>query len=634
VTVSEFAFLAIGLMLGVAGGVAVIVISTARSSAVNEIRLTVTPNAIPQRRRSTLSEDAFADHSAPARGGPAERLQDERDDLYRWKPEPPQTRTIVRSAPLPPAGAGDPESSAQGPLRISSANPWPAAAGNRAPLPASIVASYPRSAETRPAAMKPAEMRPMVAIPIRMEADLAMAALRESAARTAERLMRQQHEATTGTLERGQGGFEPLSALALAASNGGHRRSTAAVAAAGGTSAGGTTAAPLREGNGSTAPGGACDETERIADERCSVAARAREQAGAADEAVREAQRAYDERGAHVERAAIAADPGGMRVAKETAQHAFRRARAGATTRQAIEAAAQMWLTEINRINQGARDAAVQVERERQASAGLVATVERLTVEADAARAAADAAATTCEAARAAVAECHERVPGTTPARPLPPITPFPVAAMGQPPVLSPNDNAALAGFAANGANESAIIRLLQGDRATLGRLVDQLAGTDAAERRRWQLVLAALIDAIVATSIESSILSFPHDHPFWGDFSQSQSRDVAAALASLGFRFDGLGGWADDRIPSQRDLSLATGYAGLDPMRIRRWPSEAETAELYRDVSVAADEYLGGAARGLTLGELVGALGRRADALTDVWNDWDRLRPLLLGDL
>jgi hypothetical protein len=470
----------------------------------------------------------------------------------------------------------------------------------------------------------------MVGIPIRVEADLAMAALRESAARTAERLMGQQRAATTATLERGQGGFEPLSPVALAASsggsNGGHGISISASA--------GTRAAPRREGNGSEGPGGACDETERVAEERCSVAARAGEQANAAEEAVRIAQRAYDERGAQVERAAIAADPGGMRVAKETAQHAFRRARAGATTRQGVESAAQMWLTEINRINQGARDAAVQIERERQASAQLVATVERLTVEADAARAAADAAATTCEAARAAVAECHERVPGTTPARPLPPVTPFPVAAMGHAPLLAPTDNAALAGFAANGTNESAIIRLLQGDRATLGRLIDQLAGTDAAERRRWQLVLAALIDAIVATSIESSILSFPHDHPFWGEFSQSQSRDVAAALASLGFRFDGLGGWADDRIPSQRDLSLAAGYAGLDPMRIRRWPSEDETVELYRDVSVAADEYLGGAARGLTLGELVGALGRRADALTDVWNDWDRLRPLLLGNL
>ena len=33
--------------------------------------------------------------------------------------------------------------------------------------------------------------------------------------------------------------------------------------------------------------------------------------------------------------------------------------------------------------------------------------------------------------------------------------------------------------------------------------------------------------------------------------------------------------------IPSQRDLSLALGYAGLDPMRIRHWPTRSETAAL-----------------------------------------------------
>ena len=101
--------------------------------------------------------------------------------------------------------------------------------------------------------------------------------------------------------------------------------------------------------------------------------------------------------------------------------------------------------------------------------------------------------------------------------------------------------------------------------------------------------------------------------------------------MASLGYRYDGLGGYADERVPSQRDLTLATGYAGLDPMRIRHWPSEAEMPELFREVSVSAFEYLLGAAGGLTLGELVSVLGRRADALTDLWNSWGRIRPLLL---
>ena len=53
---------------------------------------------------------------------------------------------------------------------------------------------------------------------------------------------------------------------------------------------------------------------------------------------------------------------------------------------------------------------------------------------------------------------------------------------------------------------------------------------------------------------------------------------------------------------------------------------------QLFAHISVAADEYLIGAAGGLTLGELVGMLGRRADGLTDVWNDWGRVRPRLLA--
>ena len=34
-----------------------------------------------------------------------------------------------------------------------------------------------------------------------------------------------------------------------------------------------------------------------------------------------------------------------------------------------------------------------------------------------------------------------------------------------------------------------------------------------------------------------------------------------------------------------------------------------------------------------LTLGELVAMLGRRADGLAMLWNDWGRVRPLLLED-
>jgi hypothetical protein len=93
------------------------------------------------------------------------------------------------------------------------------------------------------------------------------------------------------------------------------------------------------------------------------------------------------------------------------------------------------------------------------------------------------------------------------------------------------------------------------------------------------------------------------------------------------------MGGWVDGRVPSQRDVALALGYAGLDPMRMRHWPNEAEMADLFRDVRVNAAEYLAVSAGDLTLGELVTMLGPRADGLADVWNAWGRIRPLLLEE-
>jgi hypothetical protein len=166
-----------------------------------------------------------------------------------------------------------------------------------------------------------------------------------------------------------------------------------------------------------------------------------------------------------------------------------------------------------------------------------------------------------------------------------------------------------------------------------MDEIVTVMAGDDPDGRRHWQVLFANLVDAILADSIASGSLAFPTEHPFWSPFTLEQDREIAAALSSLGYRFDGLGGWVDDRIPSQRDLSLALGYAGLDPMRIRQWPTEAEMAELFRDVQVAAAEHLTGAAGDLTLGELVSMLGRRADGLAEVWNHWGRIRPLLLEE-
>ena len=149
--------------------------------------------------------------------------------------------------------------------------------------------------------------------------------------------------------------------------------------------------------------------------------------------------------------------------------------------------------------------------------------------------------------------------------------------------------------MASRADEDAAIIRILRGDNEVFARIVAQLGGDDAAERRRWQLSLGGLVEALVARAIEATAFEFPTEHPFWGPFTRTQCRDIAAALSSLGYRHDGFGGWADDHVPGQRDLSLAVGYAGLDPMRIRHWPAESEMHELLREVKVAADEYIGG---------------------------------------
>jgi len=162
--------------------------------------------------------------------------------------------------------------------------------------------------------------------------------------------------------------------------------------------------------------------------------------------------------------------------------------------------------------------------------------------------------------------------------------------------------------------------------------LVLEAAGDDTRRQGDRQVQLSELVDAIRARAIEASQLDFPVEVGFWEPFTRDQSREIAGALASLGYRFDGLGGFSDERLPSQRDLSLAVGFAGLDPMRIRRWPNEAEMADLFRDVTVAADEYVAATAPGLTLGEMVAMLGRRADALAELWNEWGRIRPLLIA--
>jgi hypothetical protein len=651
VTASEFAFLALGLVLGVAAGAALVEVARSRPAAPREVRVTVAPNSI-RSRSSTLADGRQGDvEDGPARGGPADRRWVDRDeDEPTDGPDDP-----------PAAGSGTPPRPASDQTGEPAVPTEPAEhfAASRTPVPFIL---QPAVAGPGGSFLGAGSGRPSVGIAIAREVDPMMAALHGPA--TAD---------STAEPEPGRGpGGEAAIAMAAASDRNARATTMTLTAAAPGTTtdggragqdladagAGEPTAFAKRSGPGTGPPdssgvgsgdagttqidhSGPCADQRRVADERCAVATRAREGATRAAEAHRTAQRGYDDNVGRGEKAASKADPRAVRTAKEAAQHAFRAARADATSRDAIETAARDWLTEINRINLATRESVAKAEQHRAAAAELAPVLERLAVEADAARISAESAEEACVAAREAVATCEEAAAAAAAAA---------VIRHAQPPTASrspqaePNSDITAAGaaepdgFEDDGAKgsrageDAAIIRLLRGDREIMPRIVAHLAGTDPDEQRRWRTLLSGLVEALVARSIEAASFDFPAKHSFWGPFSRAQSRDIAAALASLGYRHDGFGGWADERVPSQRDLSLAVGYAGLDPMRIRHWPTEGEMVDLLRDVTVAADEYVWEAAGALTLGELVSLLGRRADGLTDLWNDWGAVRPLLLS--
>ena len=580
-TGSEFVFLAFGLILGIAAGAALIEFLRARPPA-REVRLTVAPDAVPRRRAATLANDAFTDSPValePAYGGPADR----RDLLSNNGASPPDDRTPVLSPP--PGTVAEPAFRLTGPTPPSVGPLMPGAPG-----------------------------RAMAqGMPISSGIDPMLTALRASAAASAEAAMQgvAAPVATAVMTEPDPRASSDVAATADPTSTKGRAAKAASQAAT-------DTPAPTE------APGGPCGEVRRIADERCELATRARTQAATAEEAHRATQRAYDDHETAMAEAAAAADARAVREAKDQAQARFRAGRAGARTAADIENEARDWLHEINRINAQTGDATAVLQRARAGTPEMAVRLERTAAEADAARVAAEAAEAACVAARQAVADCDERAAGGRPS--APPTVP------GDERERDDTTSDTLVAALRAGASPR-IVRLLRGDRAALHEVVDALGGDDAGERRRWQIAMADLVDAILADAIAASAFDFPTDHPFWGPFNRQQGRDIAAALSSLGYRFDGLGGWVDGRYPSQRDLSLALGYAGLDPMRMRHWPNDAEMTSLFEEVEVAAAEHLANTAGDLSLGELVAMLGRRADALADIWNAWGRIRPVLLDE-
>ncbi|MCI0583191.1 MAG: hypothetical protein L0227_09935 [Chloroflexi bacterium] len=179
-----------------------------------------------------------------------------------------------------------------------------------------------------------------------------------------------------------------------------------------------------------------------------------------------------------------------------------------------------------------------------------------------------------------------------------------------------------------------AIIRILRGEHRVLLRVVEDLAGDDDAMRRPWQAAIVGLAESLIRGAIEAGTLTFPVGNPFWDTFTTGQCRAIAGALSATGFRFDGIDGWADERVPSYRDLTAAVAVSGMEPRRIRAWPTGEEIAGLYREVTVAADDFLVRRSPELELVEVRDLARSDAPDLDLLWREWERARPILAGQV
>ena len=196
---------------------------------------------------------------------------------------------------------------------------------------------------------------------------------------------------------------------------------------------------------------------------------------------------------------------------------------------------------------------------------------------------------------------------------------------------IHPETDRGLDFLRSGGPRRPLIERILHGDHRAMLVALDVIAGEDGALRRDWEVLLSGLAETLIERSIDLGILDFPIGTAFWDTFTIEQCREIAGSLASLGYRFDGDGGWADFRVPSYRDLNRALGDIGVEPRRVRAWPNAVEIADLYVGARAAPADAVAIWAPTLDPIDLRELLGPRADDVGDLWLTWDSIRPILL---
>lgn len=349
---------------------------------------------------------------------------------------------------------------------------------------------------------------------------------------------------------------------------------------------------------------GPCAGARNEVDSRCAEADRLAQAAVAQRERVRELRRALMEVSAQREVDARVRDRRQLAADKDAARDAYRAAMRRARDQSDVQAAAGTWLREIDQLNRRLRVADARADAVAQRSAELERVVPGAELAADAARIAAEAAQEACLGARRTLAECEE------------------AAARG--------DAGRTAGHRRRGPSTMSLV--LDADLPALTRITAHMAEETGVEAGRLQLLMIDLREQVAARALADLAFQHPADNPFWCEFSATDARLVAQNLAAMGYRFDGRAGWADGRVPTMRELAVAVSNVGFDPRGNMRPGNQDAIDRLWDGTKVLVDEYLAAAAPDLDLQDLMACLGSDGARLSELWDMWGRLRPLLLN--
>jgi hypothetical protein len=198
---------------------------------------------------------------------------------------------------------------------------------------------------------------------------------------------------------------------------------------------------------------------------------------------------------------------------------------------------------------------------------------------------------------------------------------------------IHPETDTELADLRRRPAHGALFERMLRGDHRAMVEVVDVVAGADSRQRRSWELLLGGLVEAFADIAVRESVIDFPMGTAFWDSFTVEQCRRVVGALASMGYRYDGISGWQDGRVPAYRELAQALADSELEPRRLRVWPNSSEIASLFVGARPAPEELLAAAGPDYTADDVRAILGDHAAPLADLWLAWEVVRPVLFEE-